>query len=756
MKITIFLFFTGLISLIADPSYSQNTKISLNMKNAPIESVLNEIEEISEFYFLYNHKLIDVERKVDLTATEKPIKEILSEIFTKDVSFIVSDRQIVLTPTQGSNEIEKLYQQQTVTGKVTDASTGEVMPGVNIQIKGTTLGTITDAQGNFTLFVPERNAILIFSFIGYIQQEIPLTGYTTVNVALASELTSLKEVVVVGYGTQKRVNLTGSVDQITSEKLEKRPLPTINQALQGVTPGLIIQNTVYGGEPGARMSLNIRGIGSLTAGASPYVLVDGSPVDINTVNPNDVESISILKDAASTAIYGARATYGVILITTKTGKLNEKMTTSYSNSLSWGQPTYMPKAINSLTFANLMNIAAANSGQSQLFSDATIERIKKYQEDPENFPALIPDPNTNYWGTWNLTNGNTDWYDVIFKDWSFSQKHDLGVSGGSKNASYYVGLGWLDQGGKLNFVNDYYERYNLNSNIEINITEGIKLAIKSKFSRSTTKYPISSESITDRTILFGMFSRSWPTYPVYTPNGDLMMDVNQAPALAKGGSDKVYSSDLWLNPSLDIKITKDWHVNANFSYNASWDRRSYFRAIIQGFQVDGVTPMLHYSQNFNRIQQSSSNNEYLTSNIFTNFEKLINGHFFNILLLSQAELSNKYFIEGWKRDLISESVPSISTATGDKDIDDVISHWSTLGSFMRISYNFNEKYLLELNGRYDGSSRFDRERRWGFFPSASLGYNIWKENFWEPIKNVINILKLRASYGSLGNQNVAN
>ncbi len=643
-----------------------------------------------------------------------------------------------------------------VKGQVTGEESGESLPGVSVMIKGTNKGTVTDGQGNYTIEATNDNDVLVFSFIGFATQEVTVKGRSTINVGLAQSGQNLDEVVVVGYGVQKKVNLTGAISQVTSERLEKRSVTNIDQALQGVAPGLnITTNTTLGGEPNASMGINIRGVGSLSGG-SPYVLIDGSPMDINSVNPSDVESISILKDAASTAIYGSRAAYGVILVTTKSGSLNEQIKTSYTNSLSWAEPTYLPGFVNSLRFANSINEAATNSGQNNIFSTETIDWIIKYQADPENTPSMIADPkDPNGWGYWNLGHANTDWYDVLYKDWAFSQKHNVGISGGSKSTSYYVGLGWLEDAGKLNYANEKYQRFSLTSNISLKVSEKMTVFLKSKFNRSYQNF-FKSQDASDRNVFFQMMAMSWPTDPVYTPNGDFTLDKNQPAVLANGGSDKQYIMDLWFNPSVELRLTKDWKINGDISYNYNGYKRSDHRAVIWGLATDGVTPIRHYSQNWNRMSQVLTHNEYFTSNIFSEFSKQINNHFFSVLLGGQAELSNDLMLNGWRRDLVSESVPAISTAIGDKDIDDNISHWSTLGTFMRLSYNFDEKYLFELNGRYDGSSRFQRGRRWGFFPSASIGYNIWKEEFWEPIENVINTLKFRASYGALGNQNVAN
>ena len=749
MKLTVFFLLVTIFNVFGSKTYSQNARLNLDMKDVPIQAVLNAIEGQSEFFFLYSSKMIDVNQKVDINVADRKITEVLDELLANtEIKYTVRDRQILLV----NKEAEKALglQQNRVTGTVTDKN-GPI-PGANVVVTGTTLGTMTDIAGKYSIEVPQGSKSLTFSFIGMGSQEISIGTLTQINVTMVDLAIGLEEVVVVGYGTQKKVNLTGAVSSVSSEILEKTPVPNINKVLQGIVPGLNITTTKYGGEPGGEMDFNIRGVGSLSGG-SPYVLVDGVPANMNTLNPNDVESVSILKDAASAAIYGAKAAYGVILITTKSGSRNEKMQASYSNSFSWSAPTFLPESINSLDFAKGMNIAALNSGQAPFFSDEVIDRIIKYQADPEHFPSAVMDPATKDWGTYGLTNANTDWYDVYFKDISFSQKHDLNVNGGSKNASYYVGLGWVHEGGELNFCNDYYERFNLTANYTANVTEWMVISLKSKFNRGFNNYPPIRG---DRNNVWGQVIRAMPTYPVYTPNGDMMLDLPSTPYLAHGGSKKAYTNDLWLTPSIDLNLTKDWTIHTDFSYNYNSFKQSAFQAIIWAYMADGVTPVLHFSQNYNMITQTLNNNEYYTSNIYTKFEKKLNNHFFSILMGAQAELSNNFSLTGWKRDLISETIPSISVATGTLDIDDNISHWSTDGAFMRLLYNFNEKYLFEIDGRYDGSSRFQSGKRWGFFPSVSVGYNIWKENFWEPVKSVVNTLKLRASYGSLGNQNVAN
>ncbi len=756
INIVLILMATALLQVSAS-TYAQ--KITLAKSNASIVDIFKAIQAQSDYDFIYSNRLITKAGKIDIHVAEASLSDVLEICFkNQPFTYSIKDRTIVIKerthPVQ-KPQIADATLRIDIAGKVLDKN-GLPVPGVSVKYKGSSTGAVTDADGNYRVNAPGGNGILVFSSIGYVPQEVAMNNRTKIDIVLVEDLQGLAEVLVVGYGTQKKVNLTGAVSQITSERLENRAVTNIDQALQGVAPGLNIStNASLGGEANANMGINIRGIGSLSGG-SPYILVDNAPMDLNSVNPNDVESISVLKDAASTAIYGSRAAYGVILITTKSGKLNEQLKVSYNNSFAMAQPTYLPGFVNSLTFANSINEAATNSGQNRIFNDETLARIVKYQADPVNTPSMVKNPSDpNGWGYWNLGNANTDWYDVLYKDWAVSQRHNAGISGGSKNTNYYVGLGWLSEPGKLNFADEKFQRYNLTSNISMKVTEKFTVSVKAKLNRSYQKY-FQSQIASDRQSFFSSLGISWPTDPVYTPNGDIAMDKNQPPVLANGGSDKQYITDLWLNPSFELKLAKNWKVNGDVSFNTNSYRRSDHRKVIWGLATDGVTPIKHYSQNWNRMSQELSYNEYFTSNVFTEYTKQIKNHSFGVLLGGQAELSNDLVLSGWRRDLISEFVPAISTAIGDKEVDENMSHWSTLGTFMRFSYNFNEKYLLELNGRYDGSSRFQSGRRWGFFPSASIGYNVWKEKFWEPLADVVNVLKLRASYGSLGNQNVAN
>lgn len=686
-----------------------------------------------------------------------PVKANIAMIMFTSILLLLS----VMSVHAGETHVQKkalqaslLKQQNPVSGAVTDEA-GNPVVGATVIVKGTLLGTITDSEGNYSFNNVPENGVLVFSFVGMLTQEIEIGDQPRINVTLELDAIVLEEVVAVGYGTQKKVNLTGSVATVNTDRLEGRAITNTASALQGLIPGLNVRpNNNSGGEPGAEMNVNIRGTGSINGG-EPFVLIDGVPGNLNTISQNDIESISVLKDAAASAIYGARAPYGVILITTKQGKKNQKVKANYSNNLGWNTPTHLPKLANSYDFATSLNIAASNSGSTPVFNDEQIQNILNYMEDPDNYPGVQPNPsNPNVWGDYGLTNANTDWYDVYFKDWAFQQNHNLSISGGSQTAAFYLGFDIIDQEGALNFANDKYSRYNLTGNLSVDPSDWMTLGVKIRVNSSYNNYPMGEGS---KEGIFTNISRAWPTEPVYTPNGDYYMQaLSRVPILANGGYDKRYNDRIVVTPNVELRITKDWKINADFTYSTNNYKQNFFQDRITGFAVDGITILDHPSRNFTQISQTMSQSRFFSTNVYSTFSKQFNRHFINILLGGQSELDQYFSLEGWKRDLLTPNIQAIRAATGTFDVTDRINHWSTLGAFARFNYNYQEKYLIEMNARYDGSSRFGEGKRWGLFPSASVGYNVSKENFWEPIQGVVNSFKLRVSYGSLGNQNVSN
>lgn len=648
-----------------------------------------------------------------------------------------------------------------VSGKVADEK-GEGLPGVSILQKGTQRGTITDGAGNFSLEITGGEAILVFSFVGFRSQEVAAGNRTTLDVVMQVDEKSLEEVVIVGYGTQKRVNMTGAVDVISGAQLESRPAPTVSQLLQGQSPGLNFSVGSSGMEPGASMNVNIRGIGSLNGG-SPFVLIDGFPGSMDRLNPNDIESISVLKDAAASAIYGARAPYGVILITTKKGKREGKMTVSYNGNVSRNTPDRLPSMLDSYTFARVMNEMGDNAG-GRAYPQATLDRIIAYQKgDWDYLKQFLPADATHYetvalpggrWAHTNDSHANYDWYKDFYGH-SINQNHNVSIQGGSAKAGYYLSAGYVGQNGVLNYGVDTYRRYNLNAKINMAVNDRWDIRYETRFMKAPRER-FNSENGSAETgydLLFRQITRTVPTQAKYDPYGNYSM-ISKIPAIEYRGTDRTETTDNWQILATEFRPLKGWKINADFAYNGVAVDRSNRNNLLTEFYSDGrIVPLA--STVPNRIEQITQNNHYWVANLFTTYDWQINAnHHLQAMAGMQQEYDKTHAINVAKTALVVESVPSLQTANGDVTASERLLNWSTQGYFARVTYDFKEKYLFEVNGRYDGTSRFISNRRWGFFPSFSMGWNLDKENFWRSIQPYVNSFKVRASWGQLGNQQV--
>ena len=386
----------------------------------------------------------------------------------------------------GITDVKIAQQDGACTGIVKDA-TGETVIGASVVVKGTTNGTITGIDGDFSLSNVKKGDVIVISFVGYISQEIVWDG-KPVNVTLKDDTQTLDEVVVVGYGTQKKVNVTGAVGMVDSKVIAARPVQNVSQALQGVIPGLNLTVGNSGGSLDGEMNINIRGTGTIGdgSGSSPLVLIDGIEGNLNTVNPNDIESVSVLKDAASASIYGARASFGVILVTTKSGK-SGKTNVNYSGNVRFNDAIGIPELMDSYTFAQYFNRASSNRGGGDIFSPAVMERIKAYQEG--TLTATTVDNGSGIWQKWANANGNTDWFGEFYDNWVPSQEHNLSISGGTEKLQYVLSGSFLDQKGLLRHGTDKFQRYTLNSKITANITDWLKVTLNSKWTREDFQRP---------------------------------------------------------------------------------------------------------------------------------------------------------------------------------------------------------------------------------------------------------------------------
>ena len=744
MKLTLILSILTISQLWATETYSQMTKLTLKIEDVKISDALKEIENRSEFFFLYSPKLIDVERKVNIDVEEESIKNILSNIFDDKVKFAIYDRQIILTPSDITS-LPAAMQQQRITGTVTDEK-GNTLPGVTVTVKGTTLGTITDASGKYAIDNAPQNATLIFSFVGMTKQEITTNGRMLIDVVLIEAAVGLEEVVVIGYGTQKRVDLTGVVAVVKGDDLKNRPTTTASQALQGKVTGMNFTAGSNGFEPGSSLTLQIRGQGT------PLILIDGVPGTLDRINPNDIESTSILKDAAACAIYGAQATYGVVLITTKSGSQNGKINIEYSHSNSGTRLVREPHMPDSYTNALALNEACANTGTAGLFTNATIDRIIAYQKDP-SLPQTIPSAsNPLVWAVNNESNANFDWFKVYYGQGARNQDN-ISISGGTKQFSYYLAAGQQYDKGELKIGNDEYQRYNTLAKFDLNPLPWLSFTSNSRFTKATRTRPGCTEE-GGYSGLFWYIARDYPNQYMIDPNGHTSR-ISWIPFVRDGGVETMPTNDFLQRFSTQVTPLKGWTINADYSFNIINSIDNLVSKTVYDYGVQNQ-PIIMTQSLPNYMNQSQTLYFYNTLNAYSTYKfKVGNKNNFSILAGYQQEKSTNNYLYGTRTTLIDQDIPSLNLATGVQQTTGNLTYYATQGMFSRLNYDYDNRYLIEFNSRYDGTYKFAANKRWGFFPSISAGWNMSNEKFWEPIQYIVNQAKIRASYGTLGNQRTA-
>lgn len=701
MKLSLVLLFVGVLQLSATV-YSQNTKISFTMNDKSVKEVLDQIEKNTDFRFFYNESFFDLNKHVSVEALDNRVEEILDNLFAStDVSYqVLENNLIVITP--------KSLMQQKITGKVTDASTGEPMPGVNIQVKGTSIGAISDTYGQFTISgMEDENAVLIFSFIGYVSQEVPLAGRIVINVALAGEMTSLEEVIVVGYGTQKRSDITGTVASMPKERLEMSPNLNIAQAIQGAIPGVMIQTSLGGASPVE--AILIRGRNSIKASNDPLIVVDGIPYggQISDINPNDVNSIEILKDASAAAIYGSRGSNGVILISSKEGHTGAPVI-SYNGKFS------LQKYINLPDFMNG-------------------EEFYKFKMEREPGAMTTSEQEVYDSGKW------VDWMDLVTRN-GHSQEHNLSLSGGFQKTTYYIAGSILDVQGIQ--INDDYKRITNRINFDTKINDWLTLGSRTQlsFDDESGKSPDSSPT------------RMNPLTRAYDDNGKLTIypwpeDIYFANPL---------ECTLWDDNDKSYQVMTNYYGIINFPFikGLSYRLNSGIRVKLhdeatykrrdgkEGFEKRGESITDRTLWNSTVIENILSyNKDFGKHNVFAtalySFEENKS--------TGQGETAKGFpndFLSWYSAAQAEASVPSYS-----------FNESVLISQMIRLNYTYDSRYLLTLTGRRDGYSGFGAKTKWGIFPSVALGWNLANEEFF-PLKGLFNELKIRASLGLNGNQAV--
>lgn len=668
-------------------------------------------------------------------------------------------------------QLTLLAQAVRVSGKVTDTN-GEAIIGATLLVKGSSTGTTTDFDGNFSIQLSSVNDVLVISYIGMKTQEIKPGARTSgLTIVLNSDTKLLDEVVVVGFGTQKKINATGSVKTIDNSILQSRPISNVTQGLQGAIAGLNILND-NGGAPGQSMSINIRGIGTIGegSGSSPLVLIDGIEGDLSSLNPNDVENVSVLKDAAAASIYGSRAPFGVILVTTKNGGRDQKTKVSYTGNVRISQPVAVPNAVDSYTYALMVNDAYINAGGNPPFGSGQINKILRYQRGELPY-GIEKAEGVNDWA-WNQRSfGNTNWYETHLRTHTTSQEHNLSVSGGGKSIGYFLSANYLDQDGLFTYANEKYERLTINGKINIHFTENLSLIWNTRMVDTSNDKPSAMNAL-----FYHNLGRRSPLMPVLMPNGEYNRE-SLIPALLDGGRN-IQNNQLFYNQAqftweplkkwkfyfdLGSRIEKPSESRQfnKLSYTLPDGSQNYF-SVLEGVADKSVVNadgsfLRQPAAGVNYYERAFGNINYLNSNLRSDFELKSGNHTLKFLAGMQTEY---YFTERVRLasdNITLDSRPFLPSGAGTNPmLSEKKGDWSNLGIFGRINYNYADRYMLEVNLRGDGASRFPAHQRWGTFPSVSAGWNIAQEPFFKSLyEQGYEMIKIRGSWGVLGNQNTS-
>lgn len=730
--------------------------ISLKINNVTVKEAMEQLKKTSGYSFVFSSNDINTKQRVSVSAEDATIEEVVKQILKGQtgIDYEIQGNKIILKKKSSSSTSQQ--KSGKVTGRVLDVK-GEPIIGATVMERGTTNGTITDFDGNFTLNVSE-DAIIDVSYIGYKAQQLNVSGEENIAITLKEDTEVLDEVVVVAFGTQKKESLTSSIAALDADKLGERPVTNVGQALQGMLPGLnLTMGAAAGGNINSALSINVRGTGTIgnDSNDSPLVLIDGVEGDMNMINPQDIDNISVLKDASASSIYGSRAAFGVILITTKKGK-DGNCKINYSNNFQISCPQILPTQMDSYTYVNYINQAYINDGAEMFFPEEQVRKVKLYQEGTllkegsSTFdPLWTVNPQSN--GQYRIRDfwGNTDWLDLLTKDQVFSHEHNLSFSGGGDKMKYYVSGNFLNKSGIAEFVDDSYNRYSFMGRMNLDCTKWLKMQTITRFTRTDF------ETASAATGTYQMWSYI-PTVPLYDPYGNYNHYETLLP-LIQGGRYKS-QKDIFTNSlQLIIEPIKDWKITADATYrvNTVFNHND----ILQVIAYDGNNePFFVKNQGkapgYTEVKEHVDKSNFFSSSITSHYNYSINKHDFDLLLGFQYERLESRDLEGLQDGIITPDLPTINTTNGVNDkITGGYSHWATAGIFGRLNYAYDSKYLAEFKLRYDGSSRFLDDKRWNLFPSVSLGWNIYKEKFMSKFDGFLSNLKFRVSMGTLGNQN---
>ena len=654
--------------------------------------------------------------------------------------------------TSGTNVVQ---QGSVCRGVVKDAA-GETIIGASIVVEGTKNATVTDIDGKFELPNVSKGSTIVISYVGYESKKIVWNG-RSLDVTLKDDTQLLDDVVVVGYGTQKKVNVTGAVSMVDSEVFKSRPVQNVTQALQGQIPGLTMSVGNTGGGLGNEMSISIRGAGTVGSGSSatPLVLIDGMEGDMNALNPNDIESVSVLKDASASSIYGARGAFGVILVTTKSGQAG-KTRVNYTGDVRFSSPTRLPDMANSIDFANYFNKALGWN----MFSNETIEKMKRWQageftdpSTPEYYGTIVG--TDNRYQAYGSAFANTDWFKEMFRSGVPSQEHNVSVSGGSEKLTYMISGNFLGQQGLLRHGDDRYNRYTLNGKISAKLTNWLTLNYTNRWSREDNYAPTYIKQSGGN--FYHNIARRWPSNPARTPHG--WMPGMEIIELETGGKWNDQQNNVTNQLQLIFEPIKDLHISLEGNMRRYSESQHYDILPIYAYDANGDSYGVSWngrSIGESYVREFRRNEDYYSTNVVIDYSKTIKGHYFKIMGGFNSELYRRNDLYGSGYNLVTGEVPELNLTQANQNAWNSKQERAVAGFFGRINYNWKERYMVEANLRYDGSSRFVGDKRWGLFPSFSAGWNIAREKFFEPFTQSIGTLKLRGSWGQLGNNNTDN
>lgn len=719
MKLILLFVAISFFQLSAVESYAQNAKINLSLSDVTLEEAIKTIEANTQFVFFFSNSAVDMTKHVDLNVKNGNIKEVLNQILSS-YKYRIEDNKIVL--------LGEVQQDGKIWGVVSDAF-GPIA-GANVVVKGTTNGTITDMDGRFSLDAP-KGAKLQISYIGYITKELTVDTKTDYVIELVEDSQALEEVVVVGYGTEKKVNVIGSIAQIGSEKLENRSTPQLSNVLTGQMAGVtVIQRSGRPGNSGGE--IRVRGVGSFGGESNKsdaLVLIDGIPGKLNDVSSEDVESISVLKDASTAAIYGSRAANGVILVTTKTGK-EGKVSVGYNGYVGFNTPTALPEFVDTWQYATLYNEAVGREAYTQ-------EEIQKFRDgsDPDHY-------------------ANARYLDEVFSRKGLQTGHDVTINGGNAENKYMVSFGYLKQNGIVE-KNDY-QRYNARVNLINEILPGLKLTSRLSGVYGNRKEPMApgGDDADNMLVLIQKALRFPGLTPTILSDGSFGAgrELHGTPA-GWIKSDSFYENpefSLNANVRLDYNPVKDLLLSIGAYTYTNGEERTYRSTMkLSGDRVLGPSELKH----------KMGKTIYKTFQATAEYNKTIGEHTFGILAGYSWEQEDYRYVQGSRDKFPGNDLPYLNAGSPDNQKSEGTGNaWAIQSGFGRLRYNFNERYLFESTVRYDGSSRFPQSKKFGFFPSVAAGWRLSEENFFKENESLgfISNLKLKVSWGRLGNQNIGN